>query len=63
MNTIICLWFIGAGILAVLRPGIFYRKEALQPERIERNNRIWRVCGAGLIALGIAGVIIELLRR
>jgi len=63
MDTILGLWFVAVGLVGVLRPSFFYKSKKLTPERIDRNNRIWKRCGFGLIAVGIAELIVVMLRK
>ena len=61
-NTIISLWFLAFGLVGIVRPTFFFRSEKLTREKIERNIRIWRWGGGGLVVCGVAGLVIELLR-
>ena len=61
-NKLIFVWFVIVGLIAVVRPTFFFKREKLTPEKIERNIKIWRWCGAGILVCGIAGLLVELLR-
>jgi hypothetical protein len=60
-NKLIFVWFVIVGIVAVLRPTFFFKREKLTPEKVERNTKIWRWCGAGILVCGLAGFAIEIL--
>jgi len=62
-NIIFALWMLAVGIIAISKPGFFFRADKLTPEKIKRNIRIWRGCGVGLAGLGVTAVVVELLRR
>jgi hypothetical protein len=49
MNLIISAVFCVVGLLGIFKADFFYRKALLSPEQIQRNNRIWRIVGSGLI--------------
>jgi len=61
MNTIIGLWFLAAGLVGVVRPTFYFRSEKLSPVQVERNRRIWRLCGAGLMLCGTGVLIVQFL--
>jgi uncharacterized protein YqhQ len=46
------------GLIGVLRPSFFYKKELLTTEQIERNKRIWNRCGGILIVLGLGLMVV-----
>jgi len=58
MSTVIGVLFITMGIIAILKPDFFYDVQKLEPDRIKRNERIWRMCGFLLLLLGFADVIL-----
>jgi len=62
-NTLISLWFVIVGLIGIFRPTFFFKSEKLTPEKIQRNTRIWKACGFGLVVCGIAGLIVEFIRR
>jgi hypothetical protein len=63
MSILISALFLGMGLLGVFCPGFFYKAEKLNPEQIARNKRIWNRCGAGLIILGLADLLMALIWR
>jgi len=52
MNIIIGALFLAVGFLGVLNPNFFFKSEKLNSSQIERNRRIWRRCGIGLLVIG-----------
>jgi hypothetical protein len=41
--------FLTFGLIGVFFPDIIHKKELLTPEKIERNYRIFKRCGIGLL--------------
>jgi len=54
MDELCAALFIALGFMQVFNPSFFYKSELLTPPKIERNKRILKRCGIGLIILGIA---------
>jgi hypothetical protein len=61
MSILIGILFLINGLLGVFYPSFFYKKNKLTPVSIERNNRIWKRVGIGLIVCGAADILIALL--
>jgi len=61
MNKLFGIWLVAVGLTGVLRPTFFFRSDKLTPEKIERNRRVWKWCGVGLIVCGAALLAVELL--
>ena len=63
MDVILGFWFVAVGLIGVLRPGFFYNSKKVTTEKIERNKRIWKRGGLGLIVTGVAELVLVLLRK
>jgi hypothetical protein len=61
MSILIFSLFTVFGLFGIFNPKVFYKSSALTQEKIMRNNRIWKRCGIGLVLVGIAGLMLELL--
>ena len=62
-NMVFAVWVFTTGIAAIVKPGFFFKAEKLNAEKVRRNTRIWRACGAALVCTGAAAFILELLRK
>ena len=60
MDFLIDFLFLVLGLLGVFYPSFLYKKELLNPQQIERNNRIWKRGGIGLIAISLALLTMKL---
>jgi len=63
VNMVFAVWMFATGVTAILKPKFFFKAERLTPEKIKRNTRVWRACGAGLVVAGTAAFAIELIQR
>jgi hypothetical protein len=61
VNTFLGVWILVVGLTGILRPTFFFRSDKLAPEKIERNKRVWKWCGIGLVLCGTAQLAIEFL--
>jgi hypothetical protein len=48
------------GLLGVFYPSVLYKSDLLTPQQIERNRRIWKHCGMGLITFSLVLLAIKL---
>ena len=54
MDELCAALFISLGLMQIFNPSFFYKSELLTPQKIERNKRILKRCGIGLVILGVA---------
>jgi hypothetical protein len=52
--------FMAWGFVGIFYPRILYKREALNQQQIERNNRIWKWGGAALFILGFLGLLAKI---
>lgn len=61
MDLFIGVLFLTGGLFAIFKPAVYYQKEKLTPAQIEKNNRLFKRGGIGLVIMSVALIIITLL--
>jgi hypothetical protein len=60
-NFLFALWIFAGGLACIFFPQWFYKP--VSPEQVARDRRRFRLLGYVLTPLGLAGMLIELLRH